>query len=66
VTYNFTENAGSAWGSYRVEDQVMGHLWREIGHVINHMGMREWFWVLAAMILFGAICLRGYGSRSKY
>ena len=41
VTYNFIENAGSAWGSYRVEDQVMGHLCREIGHVINHMGMRD-------------------------
>ena len=23
-------------------------------------------WVLAGMIVFGAICLRGYGSRSKY
>jgi hypothetical protein len=44
----------------------MSRIWTEIGRVINHMGMREWFWVLAAMILVGLICLRGYGSRSKY
>ncbi len=45
---------------------MIGHIWKEISHVINHMGMQEWFWVLAAMILVGLICLRGYGSRSKY
>jgi hypothetical protein len=44
----------------------MGHIWREIARLINQMGMREWFWVLAAMILVGVVCLRGYGSRSKY
>ena len=44
----------------------MSHIFREISRLINHMGMRDWFWVLAAMILVGLVCLRGYGSRSKY
>ena len=44
----------------------MSHIFREISRLMNHMGMREWFWVLAAMILVAVVCMRGYGSRSKY
>jgi hypothetical protein len=44
----------------------MNQIFREIMRRVDHMGMHEWFWVLAAMILVGVICLRGFGSRSKY
>jgi hypothetical protein len=44
----------------------MAHIWHEITRFINSMSMRDWFWVLAGMIVFGTLCLRGFGSRSKY
>jgi len=44
----------------------MSHVFREIMRYVDRMGPHEWFWVLAAMILVGVICLRGFGSRSKY
>lgn len=44
----------------------MAHIWTDIVRTINNMGMREWFWVLMGLIIFGAFCLRGFGSRSKY
>jgi hypothetical protein len=44
----------------------MNQLFREITRLVDHMGMREWFWVMAAMIVVGLVCLRGFGSRSKF
>jgi hypothetical protein len=44
----------------------MNHIFRQVMQLVDHMGMREWFWVMAAMIVVGLICLRGFGSRSKY
>ncbi len=44
----------------------MSHFWREIMHYVDRMGPSEWFLVLAAMIVVGVVCLRGFGSRSRY
>jgi hypothetical protein len=38
-------------------------------HLMNwleNMGQREWFAVLAVVILVGYFSLRGFGSRSNY
>jgi hypothetical protein len=43
----------------------MGHFYRDIVRYVERMGPHEWFWVLAAMVIVGAICLRGYGSRLR-
>jgi hypothetical protein len=44
----------------------MSHVLREIIRYTEHMRAQEWLMVLAAAILIGALCLRGYGSRSDY
>jgi hypothetical protein len=44
----------------------MSHLYWDIVRCINRMGPQEWFWVLAAVIVVGVLCLRGFGSRSRY
>jgi hypothetical protein len=44
----------------------MDHLWREIMRYVNHMGPHQWALVLAAMIVVALVCMRGFGSRSKY
>jgi hypothetical protein len=40
--------------------------WRQITHIVNRMGPREWLIVMAAMIAVGLFCLRGFGSRKNY
>ena len=44
----------------------MGHIWRELLRYIDRMGTWEWSLALAAMIVVAVICMRGYGSRSRY
>ena len=44
----------------------MYHVYRQVVHCIDRMGPQEWVLVLAAMIVVGCVCLRGFGSRSKY
>jgi hypothetical protein len=44
----------------------MDHLWRQIMHVFNSMGMHEWVLAFGAMIVVAFFCMRGFGSRSKY
>jgi hypothetical protein len=44
----------------------MGHLWREILRYADRIGPRGWFFVLAAMIVVAVLCMRGFGSRSRY
>jgi hypothetical protein len=44
----------------------MGHLWRDIVRYVDRMGPQEWLLVLAAMIVVAFICMRGFGSRSRY
>ena len=44
----------------------MDHLWRDFMQYADRMGPEEWFLVLAAMIVVGLICMRGFGSRTRY
>jgi len=44
----------------------MSHYYWEFMRLIDGMGPREWFWTLAAVIVVGIFCLRGFGSRSHY
>jgi hypothetical protein len=62
---DFIEGVEAAWGIFRRESS-MSHFFREILRYGDHLGPHGWFWVLAAMILVGVICLRGFGSRSQY
>ena len=43
------------WGAYRYAMNWFGGLDRH-----------EWLMVLAAGMVFGFLCMRGYGSRSNY
>jgi hypothetical protein len=44
----------------------MSRFLQDIWHHMDHMGPRHWFWVLVVAIIVGAVCLRGFGSRSQY
>jgi hypothetical protein len=44
----------------------MSHLLSSIMHFVEQMRVQDWVLVLAAMILVGAIFLRGFGSRTGY
>jgi len=44
----------------------VSHLYREFMHYVDRMGPHEWFLVLAAMIIVGVVCMRGFGSRTRY
>ncbi len=33
---------------------------------LEGLSLREWLWVLIGVVIVGAICLRGFGSRSTY
>ena len=45
---------------------MLSHFCREVMRLIDHTGPREWFLILAAMIIVGWFFLRGFGSRSQY
>jgi hypothetical protein len=44
----------------------MGQYCRDIMRWFDHLGTQGWLLVLAAVILVGVLCLRGFGSRSEY
>jgi hypothetical protein len=44
----------------------MMNMLRQAMNYVNRMGPQEWVLLLAAMIVVGLICMRGYGSRSNY
>jgi hypothetical protein len=33
---------------------------------INHFGTHEWMLLLLGALVLGAVCMRGFGSRSNY
>lgn len=33
---------------------------------ISHFGPQEWLLTLIAVVIIGALCMRGFGSRSSY
>ncbi len=47
----------------------MDHVWRlwnVVMRFIERMDTQEWAIVLAAMIVVGFLCMRGFGSRANY
>jgi len=44
----------------------MSHFIHDIMRYANGMNQREWLFVLLAVVVIGAICLRGFGSRTGY
>ncbi len=44
----------------------MQDLLREILRYADRLAPQHWLIVLAMMIVIGLLCLRGFGSRSKY
>ncbi len=44
----------------------MTHYWYEMVQYVDRMGPQQWFVVLAAMIGVAVVCMRGFGSRSRY
>jgi hypothetical protein len=48
----------------------MDHVYRQfLNHaagILDRMGPQGWVLVLAAMIVVGGVCMRGFGSRSRY
>jgi hypothetical protein len=41
----------------QIEDEVL--------YFIDHMEPKDWVIVLAALIVFGLVCMKGIGSRAK-
>jgi len=41
-------------------------LYRESIRAVNHWDHHAWLWALAAVVLVGFLCLRGFGSRTSY
>ena len=44
----------------------MDQFYHVIMRFLDRMGPQEWLIVLAAMIVVGLFCMRGFGSRSQY
>ena len=42
------------------------HVYQQAMHYCDRIGPQGWLVVLAALIILGCACLRGFGSRSKY
>ena len=47
-------------------DNYVSRAWNEGLHFIYEMDRQEWFVVLCGVVIIGAFCLRGFGSRSNY
>jgi hypothetical protein len=44
----------------------MYHAYQQTLHYCERLGPQEWLGVLAALIVIGLVCMRGFGSRSQY
>lgn len=41
-------------------------IWKTALTYVNHFGPQQWLLTLLGVVLVGAVCLRGFGSRSSY
>ena len=48
------------------EEPTVYRFWQHVVHTANSMGTHEWMLAMAAVIVLGLFCVRGFGSRSKY
>lgn len=44
----------------------MGEAFRAVLRWINTLQMQDWTYVFLVAVFFGAMCMRGYGSRHNY
>jgi len=44
----------------------MDRFLQQIMHCTDSFGLQTWLFLLAGVIVVGAICMRGFGSRSQY
>lgn len=44
----------------------LSEIWRELWRYIYRMDTQEWLIALAAVVVIGLFCLRGFGSRSEF
>ncbi len=44
----------------------VGQVFDTLLRVAERMSTRDWVLVLAGLVIFGLVCLRGFGSRSSY
>ena len=44
----------------------MGRIWNDVLCYIERLGAQEWTLILAAVVVLGFFCMRGFGSRSEY
>jgi hypothetical protein len=47
-------------------DGYVSQAWNEGLHFIYGLDRQTWFFVLCGVVIIGAFCLRGFGSRSSY
>ena len=38
----------------------------DIIHVVGHFDRQQWIFVFVAVLVFGIVCMRGFGSRMNY
>ena len=44
----------------------IGRYWDQLMHWVNGLDRQSWFLVLCGVLVVGALCLRGFGSRKHY
>jgi hypothetical protein len=44
----------------------LNQVFRQLSQFINGLGTQEWVFLLMGVVVVGFVCLRGFGSRSKY
>ena len=70
MTYIFAETDLHTADS---RDRDMNAIWHhlhitiyKVQHHATHMDRQEWIVVFGVVVVIGALCLRGFGSRTKY
>lgn len=44
----------------------MDKVFRDVLRSIEHFDKQDWMLVMVVVLVLGALCLRGFGSRSNY
>lgn len=44
----------------------MAGAYDQLMRYVEHMGSTQWIVLVFAVVMFGVLCMRGYGSRSDY
>lgn len=47
-------------------EDSMTHYWQALMRGIDHMHTQHWLLALVVAVVIGALCMRGFGSRSTY